>query len=144
MGDSNKKSSPKVKVPVNQTSPNNTVKILNDRASKRSKPASTESSPPLKHVKLSIGKSKITVESNDDMDHYVLKTIKDEASLEGGETIAFVLNEEPKDVTSAAGEVAEELQISEEEADDTDGKTDVMEHVCGKCYKTFRRFSVSR
>ncbi|XP_018798708.1 PREDICTED: protein suppressor of hairy wing isoform X1 [Bactrocera latifrons] len=141
MGDSNKKSSPKVKEPVNQTSPNNAVKILNERASKRSKPANPDSSPPLKHVKLSIGKSKTTVENNDDMDHYVLKTIKDEASLEGGETIAIVLNEEPKGVTSAAGEVAEELQISEEEADDTDGKTDVMEHVCGKCYKTFRRFN---
>lgn len=141
MGDSSKKSSPKVKQPVSQTSPNNAVKILNDRASKRSKPTSPDSSPPLKHVKLSIGKSKATVENNDDMDHYVLKTIKDEANLEGGETIAFVLNEKPKDVTIAVGEVAEELQISEEEADDTDGKNDVMEHVCGKCYKTFRRFS---
>ncbi|XP_054725584.1 protein suppressor of hairy wing [Anastrepha obliqua] len=137
MCDTSKKSSSKVK------EPGSAVKILNERASKRSKPVSSESSTPAKHVKLSIGNSN-TGENKTDMDHYVLKTIKDEENVEGGETIAFVLsdqNEKQKDGTNAVGEVAEELQISEEEADDTDGKNDMVEHVCGKCYKTFRRFS---
>ncbi|XP_017483245.1 PREDICTED: protein suppressor of hairy wing isoform X1 [Rhagoletis zephyria] len=138
MGDTIKKSSPTVK------EPSSAVKILNQRAAKRAKPNSSESSTSPKHVKLSIANSDATPANNSDMDHYVLKTIKEEGSVEGVETIAFVLSdqtEKQKDVTSAAGEAAEELQISDDEPEDTDGKSEMVEHVCGKCYKTFRRFS---
>ncbi|CAD6995034.1 unnamed protein product [Ceratitis capitata] len=141
------KSSPKaIELGYHQSSPSNAVKILNERASKRTKQNSPDISTPLKHVKLSIGKTKTPPENNEDMDHYVLKTIKDEGNSDGGETIAFVLsdkNEKPKEIANAASEAAEELQISddEEDDDDNDGKNDMVEHVCGKCYKTFRRFS---
>ncbi|XP_067617338.1 protein suppressor of hairy wing isoform X2 [Eurosta solidaginis] len=145
MADTNIKTSPKSKELLNKTSPGNTKKILNQRASKRPKQATTSPNSAFKHVKLSINNKNTSPESAVDMDHYVLQTIKDESSGAGEETIAFVLsdlNEKQKGVQTNTEETAEELKLTEDEdAGDGDDKNETSEHVCGKCYKTFRRLS---
>lgn len=128
------------------------IKILNDEKILTPSPVkipvmtSVPLSPP-KQITLSIAKPKVMKQNN--MDHYVLKTFKGEQNAEGleeGETIDFVLteNNEEDQQTKCSGEITEELHLSDDDQDSTfTGSThEIVEHVCGKCYKTFRRLKV--
>lgn len=139
----------------NSESPAGSVKILNE---KRSAPAAT----PVEMAKIKTPPSK-----KKKMDHYVLQAIKSENSakvdnskttieVEDDDTIDFILAE--NDDIELAGSKDNEFVVSSVEEDDDDDNKDSMgessvnrtsgtnsdlkemvEHVCGKCYKTFRR-----
>ncbi|XP_073818181.1 suppressor of Hairy wing [Musca autumnalis] len=133
-------------------SKNEGIKILNDEQFKTPAPktpkvvTSVQMSPP-KQITLSIAKAKTpaTTLKQKKMDHYLMNMVKGEKDAEDGEeheTIDFVLNENIEDTTTGhTGEILEELQISDEDDEmDTASRTqEIVEHVCGKCFKTFRR-----
>lgn len=123
------------------------VKILNDEKISAPLALPVMTSVPLsptKQITLSIAKPKALKQKN--MDHYVLKTVKGEQNSEGldeGETIDFILteNNEEDQGTKCSGEITEELHLSDDDQDSafTGSTQEIVEHVCGKCYKTFRR-----
>uniref|UniRef100_A0A1I8MM40 C2H2-type domain-containing protein n=1 Tax=Musca domestica TaxID=7370 RepID=A0A1I8MM40_MUSDO len=128
---------------------NEGIKILNDKQIKPPVPAppvkSVAMSPP-KQIRLSIAQSKTppTALKQKKMDHYLMNLVKGEKDAEGGEdneTIDFVLTENVEaGTTGHSGEILEELQLSDDEEMETASRTqEIVEHVCGKCFKTFRR-----
>lgn len=139
--------------PPDRPSTSAEIKILND---KKSTPAPAMS--PTKQITL-VAKQKpkksspsgIAALKQKKMDHYLMHTVKGEKNAEGMEeveTIDFVLTEDNDDgsTTKPSGEILEELHLSDEEAisdDDAMSRTqEIVEHVCGKCFKTFRRLKV--
>lgn len=138
------------------------VKILNDKKKKvPSLPlqlpvmTSVPLSPP-KQITLSIAKPKKPVTKEKKMDHYLMQTIKGEKNaegVEGPETIDFILTDNNEDddgnggITKPSGEITEELRLTDEEEHDgaqggNEKTEEIVEHVCGKCFKTFRRLRV--
>lgn len=133
---------------------NSGVKILNDEKITTPIPfkipvmTSVPLSPP-KQITLSIAKPKKEMKQQN-MDHYVMKTVKGEKNSDTGveesETIDFVLadnNEE--ELSKPSGEITEELHLSDDDDRDstfTASTQEIVEHVCGKCFKTFRRIKV--
>lgn len=125
-------------------------KILNDEKIMPSKiPVMT--SVPLsstKQITLSIAKPKKQLKQKN-TDHYVMKTVKEEKSTDTGieesETIDFILAENSdEELAKKDDEITAELHLSDDDQDSTfTGATqEVVEHVCGKCFKTFRRLRV--
>jgi len=135
-------------------SPTGSVKILNE---KRSASATT----PVETAKIKTSPSK-----KKKMDHYVLQAIKSENSkadnissieAEDDDTIDFILAENDDIDLGAAKANDDEFVVSGVEEDDDDDDDalgegspnrtsgtngelkEMVEHVCGKCYKTFRR-----
>ncbi|XP_065354147.1 protein suppressor of hairy wing [Calliphora vicina] len=127
------------------------IKILNDEKITALVPlkipvmTSVPLSPP-KQITLSIAKPKKALKQKN-MDHYVMKTVKGEKhtdnGLEESETIDFILAESNEDeVSKRSEEITEELHLSDDddrESTFTGSTHEIVEHVCGKCYKTFRR-----
>lgn len=134
---------------------NNGIIILNEEnikpiAEGTSVLKSVALSPP-NQITLSMAKPKSEKKlSQKKMDHYVVQTIKGEKNAEGeeeGESINFILteNNEDEEITEPSGEIVEEMQFSDgDEQPDEDEPTEIVEHVCGKCYKTFRRLKVCK
>lgn len=126
------------------------IKILNDKTIKPAAPptpavTSVPLSPP-KQVTMSIAKPKVLKQKN--MDHYVMKTVKGEkhtdTGVEESETIDFILaDNEEEEEGKPTGEITEELHLSDDD-DDIGSTQEIVEHVCGKCFKTFRKINVSR
>ncbi|KAL9892164.1 protein suppressor of hairy wing-like isoform X1 [Glossina fuscipes] len=136
------------------------VKILNDKKKKvpslqlpfMTSVPSVPLSPP-KQITLSIAKPKKPVSKEKKMDHYLMQTIKGEKNaegVEGPETIDFILTDNNEDddgsggITKPSGEITEELRLTDEEEHDgvqggNEKTEEIVEHVCGKCFKTFRR-----
>uniref|UniRef100_A0A1I8NTK1 C2H2-type domain-containing protein n=1 Tax=Stomoxys calcitrans TaxID=35570 RepID=A0A1I8NTK1_STOCA len=102
---------------------------------------------PTKQMTLGIAKPKAPAPAMKQkrMDHYLVHTVKGEKNAEGGEeseTINFILteNDDEAGTTKPSGEILEEVQISDDENDAQSERTqEIVEHVCGKCFKTFRR-----
>ncbi|KAI8123113.1 protein suppressor of hairy wing [Lucilia cuprina] len=129
------------------------IKILNDEKITPVVPlkipvmTSVPLSPP-KQMTLSIAKPKKAMKQRN-MDHYVMKTVKGEKNTDTGmeesETIDFILadNNDDELVTKPSGEITEELHLSDDDDEHemtfTGSTQEIVEHVCGKCYKTFRR-----
>lgn len=123
------------------------VKILNDIAA--SSPAKLTS---MNLTDISMHELSVNVLGQQkDMDHYVMQTVKVEPS-EGKnptETIDFVLAPTDSDnQPKFSAEITEELSLSDDNDDDEDddgddisgtSKQEIIEHVCGKCFRTFRR-----
>ncbi|XP_016975487.1 protein suppressor of hairy wing [Drosophila rhopaloa] len=129
-----------------------TVKILNDKRA----PSATATAVETAKIKTSPSKRK-------KMDHYVLQAVKTENSKvvttaieEDEDTIAFILAEDEEVVPGRIEETnGQEIVVTEGDEDEEDGDEDgedskgisthvgkikeIVEHVCGKCYKTFRR-----
>jgi len=135
-------------------SPTGSVKILNE---KRTAVVAT----PVETTKIKTSPSK-----KKKMDHYVLQAIKSEGSkadnttsivMEDEDTIDFILAENDDIELGAAKANDDEFVVSGVEEDDDDEDDvlgegspnrkstnnsdlkEMVEHVCGKCYKTFRR-----
>ncbi|KAM8706967.1 hypothetical protein ACLKA7_011126 [Drosophila subpalustris] len=137
-------------------SPTGSVKILNEKRT-------TSVATPVETAKIKTSPSK-----KKKMDHYVLQAIKSEGSkaenkttsieIEDEDTIDFILAENDDIELGAAKANEDELVVSGVEEDDdeddeealgegspnrttgTNGDLkEMVEHVCGKCYKTFRR-----
>ncbi|XP_017047137.2 protein suppressor of hairy wing [Drosophila ficusphila] len=149
---------PEKKGATKTTSPaGSTVKILNDKRI----PSATVTSVETAKIKTSPSKKK-------KMEHYVLQAVKTENSKdttssvvvsdEDEETIAFILADDEEVVPGRIAKTnGQEIVVDEEEEDEEDGEEDgddspvkgstnqvgkikeIVEHVCGKCYKTFRR-----
>ncbi|XP_034665392.1 protein suppressor of hairy wing [Drosophila subobscura] len=136
--------------PQKTVSPSGSVKILNE---KRLAP-STATAVETTKIKTSPTKQKKK------MDHYVLQAVKAENSKadttssvsEEDESIAFILADEDETEPVAGRPNGEEIVVSSPEDDNgeddaaverTGGSQgaikEMVEHVCGKCYKTFRR-----
>lgn len=88
------------------------------------------------------------------MDHYVMQTVKLEPNAVGKhaeteETIDFVLTASDNDhQPTLSGEITEELHLDNGDGDGDDDEDsensserpqEIIEHVCGKCFRTFRR-----
>ncbi|XP_044250013.1 protein suppressor of hairy wing [Drosophila takahashii] len=132
-----------------------TVKILNEKRL----PSATVTAVETAKIKTSPSKRK-------KMEHYVLQAVKTEnskadttvtvATAEDEETIAYILADDEEVVPGRIQDTnGQEIVVTEEDEDDKeDGEEDaegegnsshgakikeIVEHVCGKCYKTFRR-----
>lgn len=125
------------------------IKILNEETIKPTvTPTPAVTSVPLsppKQMTLSIAKPKVLKQKN--MDHYVMKTVKGEkhtdTGVEESETIDFILADNEEDAEGKpTGEITEELHLSDDD-DDIGSTQEIVEHVCGKCFKTFRKINVS-
>ncbi|XP_062124417.1 protein suppressor of hairy wing [Drosophila sulfurigaster albostrigata] len=140
-------------------SPTGSVKILNEKRT-----ASSTATPTTETAKIKTSPSK-----KKKMDHYVLQAIKSENSgsnkadncsssivVDEEDTIDFILAEND-DIELAPGKANDDefvvSGVEEDEDDDDDALIEggsnrtsgnnelkeMVEHVCGKCYKTFRR-----
>ncbi|XP_061393391.1 protein suppressor of hairy wing [Musca vetustissima] len=132
---------------------NEGIKILNDKQIKPPvppKPTATTSVPmsPPKQITLSIAQSKTPPSAlkQKKMDHYLMNLVKGEKDADGdgddNESIDFILTENIEGRTTGhTGEILEELHLSDDDEEmETASRTqEIVEHVCGKCFKTFRR-----
>jgi len=145
-----KRGAPKTPTPTSST-----VKILNEKRV----PSATVTALETAKIKTSPNKRK-------KMEHYVLQAVKTEnskadttvtvATEEDEETIAYILADDEEVVPGRIEDTnGQEIVVTEEEDDDKeegdedgDGEgnsshgtkiKEIVEHVCGKCYKTFRR-----
>ncbi|KAH8382627.1 hypothetical protein KR009_004417 [Drosophila setifemur] len=149
-----RRSSSKISSPGASSSTSSSVKILNEK--RTAPPTIVETTK----IKTSPTKKK-------KMDHYVLQAVKSEnnksvstssaaPSVEHEDTIAFILADDDEVVPASINQSnGEEIVVTDEEEDDEEadgeptkgsaGNTsqgsmkEIVEHVCGKCYKTFRR-----
>lgn len=133
------------------------IKILNDeklQATPLIPAASSEPMAPPKQFKMSIAKSKSEKVQQKKMDHYLLQTVKGENDAEGydGETIDFIYTDNHGEEVfgGPSGEITETLHLSGNEDDENEHENmsdirteEIVEHVCGKCYRSFKRFTVS-
>ncbi|XP_037728806.1 protein suppressor of hairy wing [Drosophila subpulchrella] len=145
-----KRGAPKTPTPTSST-----VKILNEKRI----PSATVTALETAKIKTSPNKRK-------KMEHYVLQAVKTEnskadttvtvATEEDEETIAYILADDEEVVPGRIEDTnGQEIVVTEEEDDDKEEGDDdgdgegnsshgtkikeIVEHVCGKCYKTFRR-----
>ncbi|XP_075145738.1 suppressor of Hairy wing [Haematobia irritans] len=132
------------------------INLINEKQTPKSEvvPVMTAISVPLcptntNQMNMAFSKPKVSPSSlkQKKMDHYLMHTVKGEQNAEddGEETINFILTENTDvGTTKPSGEILEEVQLSDDADDDevdaqSERTQEIVEHVCGKCFKTFRR-----